>query len=175
MRIFHLALASDWQEAQRSGAYTTSTLGRSLAEEGFIHASRADQWQAVQARFYAGVTDPLVLLVIDTDRLDAPVIEEVPAGADESFPHIYGVLDPAAVVQVVALGDGQASGRSAGDSFSRVFFTEMFRNALLLGLVMAVVAVGTLVGKAVDDQRGPLAGLSIGLIAGVALAVALSR
>uniref|UniRef100_UPI002FCA9883 DUF952 domain-containing protein n=1 Tax=Aeromicrobium sp. TaxID=1871063 RepID=UPI002FCA9883 len=70
--IFHLALASDWAAAQESGAYTTSTLGRTLAEEGFIHASRADQWTAVRDRFYGDVTEPLVLLQIDTDLLDVP-------------------------------------------------------------------------------------------------------
>jgi uncharacterized protein (DUF952 family) len=44
-----------------------------------------------------------VLLVIDTDLLDVPVVEEVPDGASESFPHVYGVLDPAAVVETVDL------------------------------------------------------------------------
>ncbi|MFC7503613.1 DUF952 domain-containing protein, partial [Nocardioides sp. GCM10030258] len=96
--IFHLALASDWAAAEASGAYTTSTLGRTLADEGFIHASRADQWTAVRERFYGDVSEPLVLLQIDTDLLDVPVVEEpaVPGGA-ETFPHIYGRLPAAAV------------------------------------------------------------------------------
>ena len=49
-RIFHIATVADWEAAQRSGSYTTSTLGRTLVEEGFIHASRADQWQGVRQR-----------------------------------------------------------------------------------------------------------------------------
>ena len=40
MRIFHIATAADWAEAQRTGSYTTSTRGRSLEQEGFVHASR---------------------------------------------------------------------------------------------------------------------------------------
>ena len=101
MRIFHIATLADWEAAQASGAYTTSTRGVSLEQEGFIHASRADQWEGVRAAFYADVAEPLVLLEIDTDLLDVPVVEELPApGMTETFPHVYGALDPAAVVAV---------------------------------------------------------------------------
>ena len=101
MRIFHVATASDWQAALESGSYTTSTLGRTLAEEGFIHASRSDQWEGVRAAFYADVAEPLVLLEIDTDLLDVPVVEEVPApGMTETFPHVYGAIPATAVVEV---------------------------------------------------------------------------
>lgn len=101
MRIFHIATAADWAAAQESGAYTTSTLGVTLEEEGYIHASRADQWEDVRAAFYAGVTEPLVLLEIETDLLDVPVVEEPPApGVEETFPHVYGAIPPPAVVAV---------------------------------------------------------------------------
>ncbi|HEU4811728.1 MAG TPA: DUF952 domain-containing protein [Nocardioides sp.] len=103
MRIFHIATVAAWESAQRAGSYTTSTLGRTLAEEGFIHASREDQWRGVRERFYADVDEPLVLLTIDTDRLASPVVEEVPDGATETFPHVYGPIDPSAVVNAVPL------------------------------------------------------------------------
>lgn len=105
MRIFHIATLADWTAAQESGAYTTSTIGRTLDEEGFIHASRADQWEGVRAAFYAEVTEPLVLLEIDTELLlDTPVVEEEPApGAGVTFPHVYGAIAPAAVVAVTPL------------------------------------------------------------------------
>jgi uncharacterized protein (DUF952 family) len=104
VRIYHLATAADWVQAQRDGAYTTSTRGVTLEQEGFIHASRADQWEGVRERFYADVEEPLVLLEIDTDLLGVPVVEEPPApGVDETFPHVYGPLDPAAVVRVTRL------------------------------------------------------------------------
>jgi glutathione S-transferase len=113
VRIFHLATAADWAAAQASGAYTTSTRGVSLADEGFIHASREDQWEGVRERFYADVDEPLVLLAIDTDLLDVPVVEEeVPGGG--TFPHVYGPIRPAAVVQVTALCDLRPEGRSDG-------------------------------------------------------------
>jgi uncharacterized protein (DUF952 family) len=104
MRIYHAATVADWERAQADGEYTTSTYGVTLAEEGFIHASRADQWRGVLERFYGDVEEPLVLLEIDTDLLDVPVVEETPApGVAETFPHIYGPLRPSAVVAVTAL------------------------------------------------------------------------
>jgi glutathione S-transferase len=104
MRIFHLATADDWSAARESGAYTTSTRGVTLEEEGYLHASRADQWEAVRERYYADVTEPLVLLEIDTDLLDVPWVEEKPhPDAAETFPHIYGRLHPDAVVAVTPL------------------------------------------------------------------------
>ena len=101
MRIFHLAEVAHWDEAQRTGAYTQSTLGRSLAEEGFIHASRADQWETVRATYYAGHDGPLVLLEIDTDLLDSPWQED-PVG-QTTFPHVYGPINASAVVHTEPL------------------------------------------------------------------------
>jgi len=104
VRIFHIATLADWTDAQASGAYTTSTVGVTLEEEGFLHASRADQWEGVRERYYADLAEPLVLLEIETDLLDVPVVEEVPApGMTETYPHVYGALDPAAVVAVTEL------------------------------------------------------------------------
>ena len=104
MRIFHIATRADWEAAQESGAYTTSTRGVTLEEEGFVHASRAEQWEGVRAAFYADVTEPLVLLEVDTDLLGVPVVEEPPApGVEETFPHVYGAIAPRAVVAVTPL------------------------------------------------------------------------
>lgn len=170
--IFHLALASDWADAQASGAYTTSTLGRTLAEEGFIHASRADQWTAVRERFYGDVSEPLVLLQIDTDLLDVPVVEEpaVPGGS-ETFPHIYGRLPAAAVVKAIPLDANSPSGPPSTtraqptESFSRIYFREMFFNMLMLCIVLAVGSAGILIG----DGIGGLVGVAIGAVIAVAI------
>ena len=189
MRLFHIATSADWEAAQRSGRYTTSTYGVSLAEEGFIHASRGDQWQGVRERFYAEVTEPLVLLVIDSDLLDVPVVEEASPGTDETFPHLYGALDPAAVVQVLPIdqqADPQADQQtdqqtnhetvtSDSPSFSRLFFAEMFHNLMLAVLVMTCVAVGAVVGGALAPEWGALAGTAAGLLVGFPLAVLVHR
>ena len=101
--IYHLALARDWEAALAAGTYAVSTLGRTLADEGFIHASRADQWAGVRERFYGEVGEPLLLLVIDPDRLSAEVREEPVPGLDETFPHVYGPIELEAVVEVRSL------------------------------------------------------------------------
>ena len=173
-RIFHIATAADWAAAQRSGSYTTSTLGRTLAEEGFIHASHADQWQGVRTMFYAEVSDPLVLLAIDPAKLTAPVVEEVPDGADRAFPHIYGPLNADAVVRAIPL-DERGEPVGSGESFSRIFFQEMFHNVLLACVVLTGLVIGSLVGRTLDDDWGALIGATAGLVGGVAAAVSLHR
>lgn len=174
-RIFHIATTADWEEAQQSGGYTTSTRGRSLADEGFIHASRDDQWSGVRERFYADVTEPLVLLVIDTDLLDVPVVEEPAVAGEtgaETFPHLYGPLSPAAVVQVVPLEEALAG---SVRSFSSIFLSEMFGNALLGVLLILCVVGGVAGGRVLDRGTGPWLGLVVGLIAGIAAVLTRNR
>jgi uncharacterized protein (DUF952 family) len=96
--IYHIATAADWALAQAAGQYTTSTLGRTLAEEGFIHASTAEQVAPVANMFYQGRPD-LVLLVLDPGRVQPEIRFEPVPGSDEPFPHIYGPLNTDAVVQ----------------------------------------------------------------------------
>jgi glutathione S-transferase len=98
--LLHAALPQDWAEAVATGVYTTSTRGRTLAEEGFIHCSHAHQAAGVANRFYADVPE-LLLLVIDPALLDDPVVEEPPAdGVRDLFPHVYGPIPVAAVVEL---------------------------------------------------------------------------
>ena len=102
--IYHLAEQADWDQALRDGSYTRSTRGRSLAEEGFVHASSEQQWPVVRSRFYADVTEPLVLLHIDETRLSSRVVHEVGDPATgETFPHVYGPIEVAAVVDTTVL------------------------------------------------------------------------
>jgi uncharacterized protein (DUF952 family) len=98
--IFHIATADDWRAAVVTGDYRTSTAGRSLADEGYIHASRRGQVEGVRAAFYADAGLPLVLLEIDPDRLEVELRLEVPPGADEAYPHIYGPIPVDSVVGV---------------------------------------------------------------------------
>jgi uncharacterized protein (DUF952 family) len=96
MRIFHVATLADWDQASASGTYTTSTYGASLADVGYLHAARREQVPGVLERFYTGVGEPVVVLEIETDRLDVPWRED--EVGDETFPHVYGPLNPSAVV-----------------------------------------------------------------------------
>jgi uncharacterized protein (DUF952 family) len=97
--IFHIAVRADWDGARAAGGpYEISTRGKTLQEVGFIHAARnSDQVNKVGQAFYADLDD-LVLLVIDTERLAAPVRYEAVDGDD--YPHIYGPLPLDAVIEV---------------------------------------------------------------------------
>jgi glutathione S-transferase len=108
--IFHISTIEDWQAAQRAGDYRVSTLGRSLADEGYIHASRSHQVDGVRAAFYEDPGLRLVLLEIDPARLDVDLRLEVPPGGDEAFPHIYGPLVTDAVISVTDLPEPSQTG-----------------------------------------------------------------
>jgi uncharacterized protein (DUF952 family) len=103
--IFHVAERTRWEASQAEGRYTASTIGRELADEGFIHLSTRDQVAGVLDRFYRGVPD-LVLLHVDESRLQAPLVYERVGDAPEPFPHLYGPLDVDAVVAVEDLPTG---------------------------------------------------------------------
>lgn len=102
--IYHIAEVADWQAAQVAGDYRVSTRGRTLADEGFIHAGRREQVLGVAEAIYADA-GPLLLLTIDPDRLSSPVRDdEVAPGI--AFPHIYGPIELEAVVAVAPLERG---------------------------------------------------------------------
>ncbi|WP_082104243.1 DUF952 domain-containing protein [Demequina soli] len=93
--VYHLALAEDW-DAHPDEPYTVSTIGRTLAEEGFIHMSLARQAQGVADSFYRG--RDVVLLRVDPARVDSRIQFDHVPDADDDFPHLYGPLQRAAVV-----------------------------------------------------------------------------
>ena len=101
--IYHIALDSDWEAAIAAGEYRVSTIGRTLDEEGFIHASTSAQVREVADRFYSGVREQLVLLTIDERRLTVPLQWDAAEGSPEPFPHLYGPLDASAVVLATPL------------------------------------------------------------------------
>lgn len=98
--LFHLADRAAWERATRVGSYDRSTRAASLAEVGYLHACFFWQVDGVAARFYADCADPLVLLRIDPDAVGADIRVE-PDDEGGHFPHIYGPLPVAAVVEVM--------------------------------------------------------------------------
>lgn len=88
--IHHLALHTDWDDAQTAGEYRISTLGRTLDQVGYIHCSRdLTQLRAVHAAYYSHLTEPLLILDIDPTGLDIRL--------ENGYPHLYGPLPLTAV------------------------------------------------------------------------------
>ena len=82
--------------AQQQGFYEAP----SLKDEGFIHCSLEHQVAGVLERYYKNQTD-LVKLVIDTDKLTSKFIFEWSPSTADTFPHVYGVINTEAVVDVL--------------------------------------------------------------------------
>lgn len=110
--VLHLCPAADWSTA---GA-TAELRPASLDGEGFVHCSTSAQLPGVVERFYAEVADQLLVLAVDTAHPSVAGTElrwEPPAhphaDPDERFPHLYGPLPVAAVVEVVPWPEWRAA------------------------------------------------------------------
>lgn len=93
--IYHITTAAQWELAQQKGQYEAD----SLATEGFIHCSTADQVAGVLERYYQGQTG-LVKLKIEKALVERPLIFELATSINEVFPHIHGPINLNAVVAV---------------------------------------------------------------------------
>lgn len=113
--IYHMAPGAEWEAAKQSGRYEAP----SLEGEGFIHCCTAAQVEQVSNAFLKGRTG-LVLLCIETDRLESDLKWEAPAHPDpdaqdkpddaDLFPHLYGPLNTSAVTAAATFEPG-ADGR----------------------------------------------------------------
>ena len=93
--IYTLVRGTDWQAAERAGAYTGSADDR---RDGFLHFSSAAQVRASAAKHRAGERD-LVLVEVDAAACSDALRWEPAAGGSRPglFPHLYGALPLLAV------------------------------------------------------------------------------
>jgi uncharacterized protein (DUF952 family) len=96
--IYHVTTAEAWNAAQQKGQYESP----SLAREGFIHCSEANQVAGVLDRYFAGQTN-LVKLVIDTEALTSRLVYDWSTSNEETYPHVYGPINTNAVKEVIQL------------------------------------------------------------------------
>jgi uncharacterized protein (DUF952 family) len=96
--LYKIVPAALWQEAQRAGVFRGSAVD---TRDGFIHFSTATQVAETAAKHFAGKHD-LLLLSVDGARL-GDALKWEPSRGGALFPHLYGVLDVAAVAKVEPL------------------------------------------------------------------------
>lgn len=110
MAIYHIARVADWEKAKEAGEYRMSTRGRTLDQQGFIHASDLHQVVPTANLIYPDDdAATLVVLVIDPAELGPGIVvryEDVPRSPDP-FPHIFGPIRPEAVTGTLALRKGE--------------------------------------------------------------------
>jgi uncharacterized protein (DUF952 family) len=102
--LVHLCPTDDWVIAQSHGELQPE----SLASVGFVHLSTPDQVHLPANRLFHG-RDDLVLLHIDPSRLESPIRWELGVATDPEsmlFPHLYGALPIAAVINVTSYPPG---------------------------------------------------------------------
>lgn len=93
--IFHITSEAEWQSALNKGYYETP----SLKDEGFIHCCRQTQVEGVLMRYFAG-KENLVRLEIETDHLKSPFYYDWSPSVEDTFPHVYGVINAEAIKNV---------------------------------------------------------------------------
>lgn len=96
--IYHVTTREALEKAQSLGYYEAE----SLALEGFIHCSTKRQVKGVLERYFTGKTN-LVKLFIDIRKLTNTLKYELAPSVGEEFPHIYGVINLDAIVEIELL------------------------------------------------------------------------
>ena len=94
MKIYHIVLPEIWENFKNKDFYEAD----SLATEGFIHCSFADQLESVFERYYKGA-EKVLILTIDTGKLTSKLVEE-PSTNNEIYPHIHGQINAEAIAGI---------------------------------------------------------------------------
>ena len=94
MQIYHIVMPDVWENFKDREFYQAA----SLAAEGFIHCSYADQLEAVLQRYYKDA-ETVLILTIDHEKLKSKLIHE-PSTGGEIYPHIYGEINLDAIVKI---------------------------------------------------------------------------
>ncbi len=100
--IFHITTERCWQRARKEGQYTS----KSLTTQGFIHCSSREQVVDVANYLYKGQKG-LLLLLIEREKVAAPILFEDLYASGKKYPHIYGPLNLEAVQGVYKLDPDQ--------------------------------------------------------------------
>ena len=90
----HLVPEAAWTERDPASPY----LPAAYEADGFVHCTDGDdEMLAVANRFYRDDPRTFLLLTLDLERTGSPWRFDDPSGL---FPHVYGPIDPASIVDV---------------------------------------------------------------------------
>jgi uncharacterized protein (DUF952 family) len=90
----HLVPEATWTTREPTAPY----LPAAYPQDGFVHCTDGDENMLATAnRFYAADPQPFLLLTLDLDRTGSPWQFDDPSGI---YPHVYGPIDPASVLEV---------------------------------------------------------------------------
>ncbi len=85
-----------WEKVKHEVNY-----GRELIDlDGFIHCSSIEKFWRVAPNFL-DIEEPLVLLCIDTEKVNAEIKWEDGDDCGRAYPHVYGELNLDSIVDVV--------------------------------------------------------------------------
>jgi uncharacterized protein (DUF952 family) len=90
MLIYKILVPAEWVQFEAAGTFDGSPFD---ASSGFVHCSSGEQVAATALRYFADAGE-LVVVALDTAKLGGTVRWE------NSFPHVYGPLPAAAVVEI---------------------------------------------------------------------------
>ncbi len=93
--IYKIMTSKEWENAKNVGVFKGSEMDQ---KDGYIHASTAEQIAGIKDKFFAGMTD-LVLLSIDPTQIQDSLKWEKSPRSGKVYPHIYGALPLSAVTK----------------------------------------------------------------------------
>jgi uncharacterized protein (DUF952 family) len=106
----HLVPEATWEAHDPAAPY----LPVAYAQDGFVHCTDGDEAMvAVANRFYREDPRKFLILTLDLERTGSPWRFDDPA---RSYPHVYGSVDPACVLEVRRMlrdADGMFTGIGA--------------------------------------------------------------
>jgi uncharacterized protein (DUF952 family) len=100
--IYKILTAEQWRQAEAAGVFNGAPID---LKDGYIHFSTAEHVRGTADRHFAGMKN-LVLAAVETGKLGDRLVYEISRGG-ALFPHLYDVLDLAAVkwVRPMPLGE----------------------------------------------------------------------
>ncbi|WP_310620983.1 DUF952 domain-containing protein [Flexibacterium corallicola] len=86
--IYKIANTELWSQAENDGKFVGAPID---LEDGYIHFSTKETVRETAAKYFSGAKD-LLLIAVDTDRLNQEKLLWEPARNGALFPHLYEPL-----------------------------------------------------------------------------------